>query len=141
MKWKLYDYLAFLIEDRYTNIDIYNFLMKGSKFFSVKGRRRRFWSGFEDLGYPWGIYIRNPMNVTFLLPLWGFLKCYLHGASPKCFLFWVSPREIKGFSGQAVTAAGIFFCGLWIPYGYSKFSDSLQNRRLLPLALACHLAS
>ena len=45
----------------------------------------------------------------------------------------VSPREIKGFSGQPVTAAGIFLGGLWIPYGYPKFSDPLQNRRLLPL--------
>ena len=42
-------------------------------------------------------------------------------------------REIKGFSRQPLTAAGIFFLGLWIPYGYLKISDSLQNRRLLPL--------
>ena len=42
----------------------------------------------------------------------------------------VSPPEIKGFSGQPVTVAGIF-CGLWIPHGYSKFFDSLTNRQNL----------
>ena len=30
---------------------------------------------------------------------------------------------------------GRFFCGLWIYHGYPKFSDSLKNRRCLPLRL------
>jgi len=36
----------------------------------------------------------------------------------------------KGVSGLPVTVAEIFFCGLWTPHGYSKFSDF---RRLLLL--------
>ena len=41
----------------------------------------------------------------------------------------VFPRDIKGFSGQPVSAAGIVF---W-DYGYPKFSDPLQKWRCLPL--------
>ena len=51
--------------------------------------------------------------------------------SKKWFVFWVSPPEIKGL--YRTTGDRIFFGGLWIPHGYPRFSDSLQNRRHLPL--------
>ena len=42
---------------------------------------------------------------------------------------WVKKVSLQFF----VLPWSEFFNGLWIPQGYSLFSDSLQNRRLLPL--------
>ena len=47
----------------------------------------------------------GPRNLVEIGRLWCF---------PKGVVCVVSPREIKGFSGQPVTAAGIF----WGDYGY-----------------------
>ena len=58
-------------------------------------------------------------KTMFLVPFFSkkinlVCKCYFFVVSSKCYFFVVSPREIKGFSGQPVTAAGIF----WGDYGY-----------------------
>ena len=44
-------------------------------------------------------------------------KCYFFEVSPKCYFFEASPREIKGFSRQPVTVAGIFIGDYGYPMG------------------------
>ena len=51
----------------------------------------------------------------------------------KMLLFWGFPKGNKGVFRTTGDPGRNFFWGLWIPYGYPKNSDPLQNRRLLPL--------
>ena len=43
------------------------------------------------------------------------------------------PLKEKGVFRTTGDRGRNLFWGLWIPYGYLKFSDPLQNRRCLPL--------
>ena len=61
-----------------------------------------------------------PQNVTFL---WF----------PQMLLFCGFPKGNKGVFRTTSDRGWNFFLGLWIPYGYPKFSDPLQNWRRLPL--------
>ena len=54
---------------------------------------------------------------------------------PQSGRLWCFPKGNKGVFRTTGDRGRNFFGGLWIPYGYPKFSDQLQNRRLLPLKL------
>ena len=52
---------------------------------------------------------------------------------PQVGRFCGFPAGNKGVFRTTGDRGWIFLGGLWIPYGYPKISDPLQNRRLLPL--------
>ena len=52
---------------------------------------------------------------------------------PQLVLFGGFPAGNKGVFRTTGDRGRNFLGGLWIPYGYPKISDPLQNRRLLPL--------
>ena len=56
---------------------------------------------------------------------------------PKVYHFEGFITGYKGVFRITGDCGRIFFCGLWITHWYSKFSDSLQNWRLLPLMMKC----
>ena len=67
---------------------------------------------------------------------WETTKKYQFGTFwwfPQLVLFGGFPAGNKGVFWTTGDRGRNFFGGLWIPYGYPKISDPLQNRRLLPL--------
>ena len=64
--------------------------------------------------------------------LGGFPKWVVCVVSPSGSFLWF-PQKEKGVFRTTGDRGRNFFWGLWIPYGYPKFSNPLQNRRRLPL--------
>ena len=104
----------------------------------------------------WGSHINDPPSTRFLYilkqdndfgtiqerldrfgrveggRLGGFPKWVVWVVSPSGSFVWF-PQKEKGVFRTTGDRGRNFFWGLWIPYGYPKFSDPLQNRRRLPL--------
>ena len=65
--------------------------------------------------------------------IWGFPKVRRIWGFSKVSRIWSFLTGNKGVFRTTGDRGRNFFGGLWIPHGYPKFSDSLQNRRCLPL--------